>query len=132
MQNRVGNKARIAGDLIAGRHAVDAFQHESHEAITLALDPVHDLDSVDAYGAFDMNTERRCRCRGVRRLGRRNKQFGRHASHPCARSEEHTSALQSLMRLSYAVFCLTQKTNYKLRSYKEKTHKTNDTITSQQ
>src|SRR3546814_7838362 len=24
----------------------------------------------------------------------------------CARSEEHTSALQSLMRLSYAVFCL--------------------------
>src|SRR3546814_9416553 len=25
------------------------------------------------------------------------------------RSEEHTSELQSLMRLSYAVFCLTQK-----------------------
>src|SRR3546814_3753484 len=28
-----------------------------------------------------------------------------------ARSEEHTSELQSLMRLSYAVFCLKQKTN---------------------
>src|SRR3546814_1954071 len=27
-----------------------------------------------------------------------------------ARSEEHTSELQSLMRSSYAVFCLTQKT----------------------
>src|SRR3546814_1818383 len=27
------------------------------------------------------------------------------------RSEEHTSALQSLMRTSYAVFCLTQKHN---------------------
>src|SRR3546814_4390963 len=27
------------------------------------------------------------------------------------RSEEHTSELQSLMRISYAVFCLTQKTN---------------------
>src|SRR3546814_9577607 len=27
-----------------------------------------------------------------------------------ARSEEHTSELQSLMRLSYAVFCLKQKT----------------------
>src|SRR3546814_9095481 len=26
------------------------------------------------------------------------------------RSEEHTSALQSLMRISYAVFCLKQKT----------------------
>src|SRR3546814_7965290 len=27
------------------------------------------------------------------------------------RSEEHTSALQSLMRISYAVFCLKKKTN---------------------
>src|SRR3546814_3181042 len=27
------------------------------------------------------------------------------------RSEEHTSELQSLMRISYAVFCLKQKTN---------------------
>src|SRR3546814_8504538 len=27
------------------------------------------------------------------------------------RSEEHTSELQSLMRISYAVFCLTKKTN---------------------
>src|SRR3546814_6698675 len=29
---------------------------------------------------------------------------------PC-RSEEHTSELQSLMRISYAVFCLKKKTN---------------------
>src|SRR3546814_7799416 len=28
-----------------------------------------------------------------------------------ARSEEHTSELQSLMRISYAVFCLKQKTD---------------------
>src|SRR3546814_10576879 len=28
------------------------------------------------------------------------------------RSEEHTSELQSLMRISYAVFCLKTKTNY--------------------
>src|SRR3546814_4681152 len=27
----------------------------------------------------------------------------------CLRSEEHTSELQSLMRISYAVFCLQQK-----------------------
>src|SRR3546814_7187502 len=31
------------------------------------------------------------------------------ATAPPVRSEEHTSALQSLMRISYAVFCLTQK-----------------------
>src|SRR3546814_3837701 len=29
---------------------------------------------------------------------------------PFPRSEEHTSELQSLMRISYAVFCLTKKT----------------------
>src|SRR3546814_4967479 len=29
------------------------------------------------------------------------------------RSEEHTSELQSLMRISYAVFCLKKKTNRK-------------------
>src|SRR3546814_10464023 len=29
------------------------------------------------------------------------------------RSEEHTSELQSLMRISYAVFCLNKKTNKK-------------------
>src|SRR3546814_6084417 len=31
-----------------------------------------------------------------------------------ARSEEHTSELQSLMRISYAVFCLKKKTNNKI------------------
>src|SRR3546814_5745804 len=31
-----------------------------------------------------------------------------------ARSEEHTSELQSLMRISYAVFCLKKKTNTRI------------------
>src|SRR3546814_8222930 len=39
------------------------------------------------------------------------------------RSEEHTSELQSLMRISYAVFCLKKKKN---NTYMEKiSHKTN-------
>src|SRR3546814_591304 len=33
---------------------------------------------------------------------------------PKVRSEEHTSELQSLMRISYAVFCLKKKSNYTL------------------
>src|SRR3546814_4214025 len=39
------------------------------------------------------------------------------------RSEEHTSELQSLMRISYAVFCLKKKKKHK-KSYKlyENTH----------
>src|SRR3546814_4385242 len=31
---------------------------------------------------------------------------------PAARSEEHTSELQSLMRISYAVFCLKKKKHH--------------------
>src|SRR3546814_9217608 len=34
---------------------------------------------------------------------------------PSSRSEEHTSELQSLMRISYAVFCLKKKNKTKLR-----------------
>src|SRR3546814_1781188 len=33
----------------------------------------------------------------------------KHAANPSPRSEEHTSELQSLMRISYAVFCLKKK-----------------------
>src|SRR3546814_1812378 len=33
------------------------------------------------------------------------------------RSEEHTSELQSLMRISYAVFCLKKKNTYKIKSH---------------
>src|SRR3546814_9711162 len=45
-----------------------------------------------------------------------------------SRSEEHTSELQSLMRISYAVFCLKKKTNNTYTG----TFTTNTTITKQQ
>src|SRR3546814_7397043 len=34
------------------------------------------------------------------------------------RSEEHTSELQSLMRISYAVFCLKKKTEHRTSTHK--------------
>src|SRR3546814_2852928 len=40
------------------------------------------------------------------------------------RSEEHTSELQSLMSISYAVFCLKKKTT--IRSHNEHTARAND------
>src|SRR3546814_2635929 len=40
-------------------------------------------------------------------------------AHACQRSEEHTSELQSLMRISYAVFCLKKK---KTKTPKQKSH----------
>src|SRR3546814_10492338 len=49
-----------------------------------------------------------------------------------ARSEEHTSELQSLMRISYAVFCLKKKNKKKSRNttnpYETLTHRTHDTL----
>src|SRR3546814_1956084 len=41
---------------------------------------------------------------------------------PRARSEEHTSELQSLMRISYAVFCLKKKINNQNHSSSQHTH----------
>src|SRR3546814_3849347 len=45
------------------------------------------------------------------------------------RSEEHTSELQSLMRISYAVFCLKKK-NKKKRITKTKRHELRSTSTT--
>src|SRR3546814_10035247 len=39
-----------------------------------------------------------------------------------ARSEEHTSELQSLMRISYAVFCLNKKKTYQATTKRDKTY----------
>src|SRR3546814_1607617 len=39
------------------------------------------------------------------------------------RSEEHTSELQSLMRISYAVFCLKKKKTTKIHTSDNKEHK---------
>src|SRR3546814_5705905 len=46
---------------------------------------------------------------------RRRQNFDRHAAY-VERSEEHTSELQSLMRISYAVFCLNNKKKHKRQS----------------
>src|SRR3546814_8298729 len=43
------------------------------------------------------------------------------------RSEEHTSELQSLMRISYAVFCLKKKNTQ--TTYNTYTHQLRDTVT---
>src|SRR3546814_6769679 len=50
-------------------------------------------------------------------LSNRNEELGVQI----ARSEEHTSELQSLMRISYAVFCLKKKTIIKIH---DKTYQT--------
>src|SRR3546814_5598279 len=46
--------------------------------------------------------------------------LGLRAEPPADRSEEHTSELQSLMRISYAVFCLKKKKPYYTMTTKQR------------
>src|SRR3546814_3873027 len=55
------------------------------------------------------------------RQDHRHRQVDADADRERGRSEEHTSELQSLMRISYAVFCLKKKKN---RMLQYNTHKT--------
>src|SRR3546814_6527509 len=66
------------------------------------------------------NRGRECRSAAIRRgpsPAPERPARGRHPR-PTARSEEHTSELQSLMRISYAVFCLKKKKTNKSSFYK--------------
>src|SRR3546814_1748837 len=79
--------------------------------------------AVAAASLIDWSSARRfsgCRCG---RLAAAQKAPGSHGRDP-ARSEEHTSELQSLMRISYAVFCLKKQTNDNLRHKKNRTDET--------
>src|SRR3546814_4191757 len=62
----------------------------------------HELDACDRL------LDRRW-VRGLCKIHRRSRKGGGHSAVVRWRSEEHTSELQSLMRISYAVFCLKKK-----------------------
>src|SRR3546814_9548156 len=78
-------------DRAANRPAIRA----SHETSRAAAREIDTRDRSAAASAA------RLRCHCARTLGR--------IGMPPPRSEEHTSELQSLMRISYAVFCLKKK-----------------------
>src|SRR3546814_2433193 len=70
-----------------------------------------------------------------RRLGRNDRVYrGRDGRYYCkrsdgtTRSEEHTSELQSLMRISYAVFCLKKKKKKKSKTHKPHIQTANTTV----
>src|SRR3546814_1404355 len=72
------------------------------------------------------STGPRAKLRGPARLGLARDRLG---SSPVHRSEEHTSELQSLMRISYAVFCLKKKKKLpKNRNHKCKTQNIYQTV----
>src|SRR3546814_8783107 len=87
----------------------------------IAVDPLSVRQIAHALGELDTqigdlgerreeaaSEQRNTREQGPRRCQRAAEDH--HASAGNERSEEHTSELQSLMRISYAVFCLKKKT----------------------
>src|SRR3546814_8690318 len=63
-------------------------------------------------GLHDLRHVRHARRRRARLGGGDRGQAYRRPAAPAHRSEEHTSELQSLMRISYAVFCLKKKNTH--------------------
>src|SRR3546814_5314376 len=60
--------------------------------------------------------------KGVIRANSHIRAYSDHVSDAPMRSEEHTSELQSLMRISYAVFCLKKKTELLTLIIKQQNH----------
>src|SRR3546814_8181227 len=100
----------LADDKSVRRIGLDALTHGLHDLqidaqqviaahARLASDPGSNNDDVRASNVSII----------VRALQVRIKAFHRAALGKIKRSEEHTSELQSLMRISYAVFCLKKK-----------------------
>src|SRR3546814_7552650 len=74
------------------------------DAMTVTVEPGIVLDHLNAWlkphGVWfpvDVSTAAQCTLGGMA------------GNNSCGKSEEHTSELQSLMRISYAVFCLKKK-----------------------
>src|SRR3546814_6756435 len=80
----------------------------NHSAIGLALEGIGVHRDGPAAALVDWRA-RRLRCRHAVRAVERPAIGTAVTGGRCVRSEEHTSELQSLMRISYAVFCLKKK-----------------------
>src|SRR3546814_9304637 len=92
-----------------------------HFAVKIVLVAAHDAHVDELAGpqagvaaVLDLDQAIDLRCVGHRARDRqltvdRVDDAALHAAHLGLRSEEHTSELQSLMRISYAVFCLKKK-----------------------
>ena len=85
LQCAVVDEARAATDAVRRRHRVDAVEHESDEAVALALDPFHHRTAVDSHRAVETNPEIRPSMGRVRGIGRGDEQLARHAPDAGAR-----------------------------------------------
>src|SRR3546814_6542648 len=98
---------------IAGRSSVSRSVKLPGDMLSLSPVRAWSGDGAPHSGELSRGTSRNADCRAPKRR---------------RRSEEHTSELQSLMRISYAVFCLKKKktqiiTNNTTQTYTKEHHK---------
>src|SRR3546814_5172976 len=105
----MGKRCRAWGESKTRRGAGGA--HESHLASRVAVRRIVPGVADRAATAAPRRTERQRRGAGALSLWLAFRFYVRGDLADDARSEEHTSELQSLMRISYAVFCLKKKNN---------------------
>src|SRR3546814_9476971 len=78
-------------------HVVRCFENDDVIHVNNKVDPIADIETIDTELALaDLESVDKALQRAERAA-------------KTGRSEEHTSELQSLMRISYAVFCLKKK-----------------------
>src|SRR3546814_9718207 len=98
--------------------------HQQHAAdlFLLVLDRVQ-IGALGQAARIDAGKGQRTDERVVHdfeRQQRQRRRIRRFAGVGLVRSEEHTSELQSLMRISYAVFCLKKKKNKNIKQSAER------------
>src|SRR3546814_4315868 len=102
----VGRRAAVAFELFVRRHRELAEGHAGHAPDARQLDDLGQRQWRDRYA--DPPARPRSD-RGAHEERGAQRSVAQHPAAHDGRSEEHTSELQSLMRISYAVFCLTKK-----------------------
>src|SRR3546814_5718985 len=92
---RIGQQLAGGGHHFVWRLALRGLARRLHRLLEVLATAIAEIDGhCDRHGRSAVRER-------LRRLGRRTRRRQQ-------RSEEHTSELQSLMRISYAVFCLTK------------------------
>src|SRR3546814_1795084 len=97
----------IAGIVVAVANDANRATEAEREREAIIGREVHRLSRAAGEIVAEIGARGAVACPGIGIIGADGERIDR------ARSEEHTSELQSLMRISYAVFCLKKKKNQK-------------------
>src|SRR3546814_7440345 len=113
VMNNLGTDAAVLDALIAKRNADRAREEEVAASAAEAAAREQDQKRIDA-----RHRDERRRAKARKRAWERQLRKAEEQHQALNdRSEEHTSELQSLMRISYAVFCLKKKNTKQIHAH---------------